>query len=129
MDIQKLIEKRTNLWEETKNFLDEHTGKDGKISAEDEATYDKMESEVQALSKNIERYQRQAEMEKYFAQPTAQPILNQPQNNPEVKTGRASEEYKKAALNALRTKFGSVQNVLRESVASDGGYLGRVGKA
>ena len=122
-DLQKLIEKRANLWEETKNFLDEKTDKDGKISAEDAAAYDKMENDLDALSKNIERYQRQATMEKHFAQPTTQPVLNNPQNNLEVKAGRASEEYKKAALNTLRTKFTQVYNVMQEGVAADGGYL------
>ena len=122
-DVQKLIEKRANLWAETKNFLDEHTDKNGKISAEDAAAYDKMENDLNALSKNIERYQRQATMEKNFAQPTTQPVLNNPQNNLEVKTGRASEEYKKAALNLIRNKFQEPLNVMKEGVATDGGYL------
>ena len=122
-DVQKLIEKRANLWAETKNFLDEHTDKNGKISVEDAAAYDKMENDLNALSKNIERYQRQATMEKNFAQPTTQPVLNNPQNNLEVKTGRASEEYKKAALNLIRNKFKEPLNVMKEGVATDGGYL------
>ena len=122
-DVQKLIEKRANLWAETKNFLDEHTDKNGKISAEDAAAYDKMENDLNALSKNIERYQRQATMEKNFAQPTTQPVLNNPQNNLEVKTGRASEEYKKAALNVIRSKFKQTFNVMQEGVSTDGGYL------
>ena len=123
MDYLNLIDKRANLWQETKNFLDEHTDKDGKLSAEDAATYERMEKDVAELSKNIERYQRQATMDKQFALPTTQPVLNQPQNNLEVKTGRASEEYKKAALNVIRSKFKQTFNVMQEGVSTDGGYL------
>ena len=42
MDIQTLIEKRANRWQEAKTFLNERTGADGKISAEDAATYERM---------------------------------------------------------------------------------------
>ena len=120
MEIQKFIDKRAELWENAKNFLDEHTNSDGKISAEDAETYDKMENEIMDLSKNIERFQRQAAQEKNFSQPTTKPILNNPQ---EIKIGRASDEYKQAALSAMRVKFKNVSNILQENVAADGGYL------
>ena len=123
MEIQKLIDKRAELWNAAKTFLDEHTNEDGKISAEDAATYDKMESEIMDLSKNIERFQRQAAQDKNFSQPITKPILNNPQENQKIKIGRASDEYKAAALNAMRTKFKNVSNILQEQVASDGGYL------
>lgn len=123
MDIQNLIEKRANLWQEAQKFLDEKTDKDGNISEEDAATYDKMADDIENLSKNIERFKRQAAMDAKMALPTAQPILNYPQNNSGMKNDRASEEYKQAALNAIRTKFKNVNNLLQEQVASDGGYL------
>lgn len=120
MDIQKLIEKRANLWEETKNFLETHTDKDGKISAEDVATYEKMENDVNELSKNIERFQRQAATDSILAQPISKPILNNPA---EKISFTASDEYRKAALNAFRTNFRNVQNVLQEKIDEQGGYL------
>lgn len=123
MELLNLMDKRANLWQETKNFLDSHIDKDGKLSAEDAETYDKMESNVNELSKTIERYQRQNTMDIAFSQPTSQPILNNSQNDIEVKTGRSSEEYKKAALNVIRSKFKQTFNVLQEQIASDGGYL------
>lgn len=46
-----------------------------------------------------------------------------PQNGAEIKTGRASDEYKTAMLNALRSNFRNVSNVLQEGVDADGGYL------
>lgn len=122
LDIQTLIEKRAARWQEAKNFLDEHTGADGKISAEDAATYERMESEIADLGKNIERFERQAAMDLKMAAPTSQPVLNNPKTSA-MKTGRVSDEYRQSALTALRTNFKRVNNILQESVAVDGGYL------
>ena len=44
-------EKRANAWEAAKAFLDAKRGTDGMVSAEDTATYDKMEADVVALGK------------------------------------------------------------------------------
>ena len=71
--ILSLREKRANLWNEAKAFLDSHRGEDGLISAEDNATYEKMEADVVALGKEIERLERikamDRELEKaFFAQ-------------------------------------------------------------
>ena len=49
--ILTLREKRANLWNEAKAFLDSHRGEDGLISAEDNAVYEKMEADVVALGK------------------------------------------------------------------------------
>ena len=40
--ILALREKRANLWNQTKAFLDSHRGEDGMVSAEDNATYEKI---------------------------------------------------------------------------------------
>ena len=53
--IMDLRTKRATLWEGAKAFLDSHRDKDGKLSAEDAAAYDKMEADVVALGKDIER--------------------------------------------------------------------------
>lgn len=41
--IMELMERRAKAWEAAKNFLDSHSDKGGNVSAEDAATYDKME--------------------------------------------------------------------------------------
>lgn len=124
MDVMTLIEKRGNLWEEARNFLNEHTNKDGKISDEDATTYDKMAEDIANLTKNIERFQNQAKLDAYMEQPMSKPLGNRLQNNPtETKTGRASEEYKQATLNAIRNNFKNVSNILMEGNDSKGGYL------
>ena len=125
--IQELIDKRAQLWNAAKTFLDERTDKDGKLSAEDAAAYDKMEADVVAYGKDIERLERQRRLEAELAKPATDAIVNAPVAdngvNQETKTGRASDEYKKAMLDAIRTDFRHVSNVMSEGVAADGGYL------
>jgi len=58
--ILELREKRARLWQTAKDFLDSKRGADGLVSAEDAATYDKMEADMVALGKEIERLERQA---------------------------------------------------------------------
>lgn len=123
MDIQNLIEKRANMWQEAKTFLEEHTDKEGNISAEDAATYDKMETTIFDLKKNIERLQRAKNIDTELNAPAGKPILGQPFNQSTKKSYRASDEYKKAALLALRTNFKQVNNYLQEGTDSLGGYL------
>ena len=122
--IMELRDKRAKLWEGAKAFLDSHSDKDGKLSAEDVAAYDKMESDVVALGKDIERMERQAAIDAELAKPTAQPIVNMPKATvPMEKKGLASNEYKDAMLSAIRSNFRNVSNVLQEGVDADGGYL------
>jgi hypothetical protein len=58
--ILELREKRAKVWEAAKAFLDSKRGNDGLLSPEDTATYEKMEADVIALGKEIERLERQA---------------------------------------------------------------------
>lgn len=71
------------------------------------------------MGKNIERHQRASAIDLQLKSPATTPILN----NPKMKIGRASEEYRQAALTALRTNFKSVSNYLNEGTDSAGGYL------
>lgn len=53
--IMELMDKRAKAWEAAKAFLNSHSQNGGMVSAEDAATYDKMEKEVTDLTKDIER--------------------------------------------------------------------------
>ncbi|EJW93445.1 phage major capsid protein, family, partial [gut metagenome] len=116
---------RAKAWEAAKNFLDSKRGTDGLLSAEDTAAYDKMEADVVALGKEIERLERQANIDAELARPTSSPITNQPGAGPheEPKTGRASDAYRADMLKALRSNFRKVTDILQEGVDADGGYL------
>lgn len=122
MTAQELIEKRANLWDNATKFLDEHTDANGQISAEDIKTYEKMEADMDALDKQIERFKRRESMDAYLSAPASAPILNQP-NTGGGKVGRASDEYRKAALAAIRSKFTKVSNALQTNPDLSGGYL------
>ena len=122
--ILALREKRANLWNETKAFLDSHRGEDGMVSAEDNATYEKMEADVVALGKEIERLERQAAIDREMDQPTAAPLVSAPAvKAPEQKAGRASDEYKKAFWNQMRGRSTyEVRNALQVGELTEGGY-------
>ena len=122
-NVMELRTKRAQLWEGAKAFLDSHTDKDGKLSAEDAAAYDKMEADVVALGKEIERMERQVAIDAELAKPTSEPIVNKPAAKVPEKTGRAADEYRMAMIAAIRSNFRNVSNVLQEGVDSDGGYL------
>lgn len=126
MTIKELIEKRAKIWETAKNFVNTHENENGVLSAEDAATYDRMEKEIEDLTSAIDRQQRAEQREAELNKPVNFPLTGRPYMAPqagEEKKGRASDEYRKAMLNALRSNFRQVSNVLQEGVDADGGYL------
>ena len=125
MTIQELREKRNTAWNAAKAFLDSHRTEKGTLTAEDDATYTRMEQDIADLGKEIARLERQEALDAELSKPVNAPLTSKPTTGkqPEVKTGRASDEYRKGMLTALRTNFRQVSNVLQEGVDADGGYL------
>lgn len=125
MTILELREKRSTAWNSAKAFLDSHRTDKGTLTAEDDATYSKMEQEINDLGKEISRLERQEQMEAELNKPVNKPLTSKPGmgKEPEEKTGRASGAYKAAMLDAFRSNFKRVSNVLQEGVDADGGYL------
>ena len=127
MTVQELINKRAKVWEMAKEFVNSHEDKNGNLSAEDNATYTKMEAEIEELTNSIERQQRAERREQELSKPVNSPITGKPysgkSDDGEMKTGRASDEYRKAMLTALRSNFRQISNVMQEGVDADGGYL------
>lgn len=127
MTINELRIKRAKAWEATKAFLDSHRNTDGVLSAEDDATYTRMEQEVTDLGKEIARLERQEAVDREMNAPTSQPLTQKPGNaKTEEKTGRATDAYKAAFWNATRARDGityEVRNALQVGADSEGGYL------
>ncbi len=123
--ILELREKRAKLWDSAKAFLDSRRNEQGLLSAEDTATYEKMEADVVNLGKEIERLERQAVLDLELARPTSSAITHRPgQSQEPEKTGRASSEYKAAFWKAMKNKASfEVQNALQVGTDSEGGYL------
>jgi HK97 family phage major capsid protein len=125
MTINELREKRNLAWNAAKNFLEAHRTNKGTLSAEDDATYTKMEQDIADLGREITRLERQEQIEAELSKPINVPLTSKPAatTSNEIKTGRAADEYKSGMLKALRSNFKQVSNVLQEGVDSDGGYL------
>lgn len=126
--IQELMEKRKQAWEGAKAFVEAKKDKDGLMSDEDAKSYADMEKKVSNFTKEIERMQSMEAMEREMAKPMSEPLTSQPMqtennNMKPKKTGRASNEYKEGVLQALRSNFRQVSNVLQEGVDTAGGYL------
>jgi HK97 family phage major capsid protein len=121
----ELREKRAKTWEAAKAFLDSKRGGDGLLSAEDTATYEKMESDVLALGKEIDRLERQAALDLELSKPVSTAIKTTPNAAfDDSKTGRAANEYRQAFWKAMRNKNSyDVQNALQIGTDSEGGYL------
>ena len=126
MTILELREARNKAWEGAKAFVESKRDKDGLLSEEDAKTYDEMEKKIRNYSLEIERMEQMEAMENELKKPVNAPIVTKPMTldgKEDGKRGRASDEYRKGMLTALRTNFKQISNVLQEGVDADGGYL------
>lgn len=125
--ILEMIEKRNKAWDGAKAFVEAHQDKDGLLSKEHVKTYEEMEEKIKNYSMEIERLQRAEQLEKELSKPVNKPLIDKPMNTKDeeekTKTPRARNEYKYAMMEALRSNFKRISNVLQEGVDADGGYL------
>ena len=125
MTIQELREKRKKAWDTARDFLDSKRNANGVLSEEDSKTYDAMEQIIVDLGKEIQRLERQAEIEAEMNKATSTPVLGKPAT-PDVteKTGTASDTYKKAFWNSVRNRnWIDVHDDLHIGTDAEGGYL------
>ena len=125
MTITEMRNKRAKLWNTMEGFLDTHRNDKGVLSAEDDATYSKMERDLDSLTNEIKRMERRDAIEAELNKPVNQPITEAPERAASLKpdkVGRASDAYKEDFDRHLRGKV-LVHNVLSEGVDADGGYL------
>ena len=125
--ILELREKRAKAWDAAKAFLDAKS-KDGTLSAEDTAVYERMEADVVNMGKDIERLERQAAIDAELAKATSVPLAAKPgagMKKEDGKAGRAADEYRVSFWNAMRLKNPSpvVTDALQIGTDSEGGYL------
>lgn len=125
MTILELREKRAKAWEAAKSFLDSHRTEKGILSAEDDAIYAKMEGDITALGKEIDRLVALENLNSEMAKPTSMPLTAKPENKKvDTKVGRASDEYKEAFWNVARKRDSvALLNALQIGADSEGGYL------
>ena len=126
MTTNELRTKRARIWEEAKAFLDSHRDENGILNGEDNEVYDRMEQDIVNLGKEIDRQERADALDRELIAPTAAPLTSKPDNTrAEMKTGRASDEYRKNFWDAMRSKFPNpaVVNALQVGTETEGGYL------
>ena len=126
MTIQELREKRSKAWDTARDFLDSKRNESGLLSEEDSKTYDAMEQQIVAYGKEIQRLERQAQIEAEMNKPTSTPIQNKPNasTHSDTKTGIASDAYRTAFWNSIRNRnFYDVRNDLQVGTDAEGGYL------
>lgn len=123
--ILEMREKRAQLWDAAKKFLDEHQDANNSLSAEDAATYDRMEADVVSMGQNIERLERQAAIDREMNSATSTVLASRPGKPEGGKTGRASDEYKQAFWAAIRGhgSRAALRNALQVDTDSEGGFL------
>ena len=102
--IMELRNKRNELWEKTKAFLEEHRDENGLVEASAVEQYEKMGAEVKALGAEIERLENQAAIDAEMAKPTSKAVVGMPNMEPAKKgaVGPASDEYRTAFWDMMR---------------------------
>lgn len=125
--MSKIIElrnKRNALWEQTKNFLEEHRSENGLVAAEFVDQYDRMANEVAQLGAEIERLEQQAEIDARLAQPTSTPVTANPaMGNARPVNPVATDEYSRAFWDNMRGNVSfEVRNALSVGSDPNGGY-------
>lgn len=105
--MNELREKRAKTWEQAKAFLDTHQGDDGRLSADDDATYSAMMDDMDALASAITRMKKAEAIDAEMARATSKPLTLMPGVNTtstDGKQGRASAEYRRAFWDAMRMR-------------------------
>ena len=124
--ILEMRQKRADLWDKAKAFLDEHEGENGLMSAEDTEEYERMEQEVADMGHAIERMERAAQLDKEMNEATVPVLAGQPERPAPAadnKRGTASDAYKKAFWNSIRGRVNyDVRNALQVGELTEGGY-------
>lgn len=123
--VLELRQKRAEVWDKAKAFLDQHQSESGLLSAEDTAAYERMEQEVVDLGQAVERQERAAALEREMAEPINAPLSSRPEKQGDTMQGVSSDAYKEAFWTQMRNLGRSgyeVRNALQVGELSEGGY-------
>ena len=125
--IMELRNKRNQLWEQTKNYLEEHRDENGLVPKEAVEQYEKMGADVKALGEEITRLEEQAVFEAELAKPTSKPVVGAPvMDAPKKGAGNplADDEYTGAFWDMMRGNGHNyeVRNALSVGQDDEGGF-------
>ena len=124
--ILEMRQKRAEIWDKAKAFLDEHQNENGVMSAEDTEEYERMEQDVVDMGHAIERMERVEQMDRELNEAANPALVGQPERSlpfNDSKRGTGSEVYNKAFWNQLRGRTSyEVRNALQVGELAEGGY-------
>jgi len=121
--ILELRNKRNTLWEQTKNFLEDHRDENGLVPASALEQYDKMTADVKALGDEIKRLEDQKAMDAQLSAATSAPVQMAPAQKKTPTNPTASAEYSKAFWDNMRGDVSfDVRAALSVGENSEGGY-------
>ena len=124
--ILEMRQKRAEIWDRAKAFLDAHEGDNGVLSAEDTTEYERMEQEVADMGRAIERMERAEQMDRELNSLVNPPLTGQPERPnaaADARRGTASDAYSKAFWNSVRGRMNyDVRNALQVGELTEGGY-------
>lgn len=121
----ELREKRAALWEQTKDFLSKHENENGLLSAEDTATYERMEKDITDMGAAIERAERADAMEREMNAQVGNTLVGRPQTRiTQEKVGTGSKTYNDAFWLDVRGRGMTyeMRDALQVGELSEGGY-------
>ena len=124
--ILEMRQKRAEIWDRAKAFLDEHQGENGVMSAEDTEEFERMEQEVVDMGHAIERMERAEQLDRELNSP-ANPVLSDQPERPlpaaDTRRGTGSEAYNRAFWSSIRGRASyDVRNALQVGELTEGGY-------
>ena len=121
--ILELRNKRNTLWEQTKNFLEEHRDENGLVPASALEQYDKMTADVKALGDEIQRLEDQKALDAQLSAATSTPVQMAPTQKKGAANPTATAEYSKAFWDNMRGDVSyDVRAALSVGENSEGGY-------
>ena len=124
--ILEMRQKRAEIWEQAKAFLEAHQGDDGVMNTEDTEQYERMEQEVVDMGHAIERMERAEQMDLEMNSPANPAITDQPERpmpRQDDKRGTSSDAYKKAFWSQIRGRTSyEIRNALQVGEETEGGY-------
>ena len=121
--ILELRNKRNTLWEQTKNFLEEHRDENGLVPASALEQYDKMTADVKALGDEIQRLEDQKALDAQLSAATSTPVQMAPTQKKGTANPTATAEYSKAFWDNMRGDVSyDVRAALSVGENSEGGY-------
>lgn len=125
--ITEMKQKRAKLIADARTILDQADKENRSLSAEELEKYNKIDAEIDQISKEIEIEERQQARERELEQLESRSFKPNPGRGEGREGGRNSEEYRNAFWKALRhtrnALYADEVRALRIGVDSEGGFL------